>query len=159
MRLRATVCLLSSLACLHAAVAADAVAPVQAFITIQDSENLTEASLDTASLKRIEQWIIERTLARSKQSYANQGFDPKTFRPLVEANSVYALVGGKKLAVVRLTLDKQVRAMTVLGFNRGDFLRVSCVRASNHDISMFSGPCGDKVTEAFGVSVKPQLPR
>ena len=67
--------------------------------------------------------MFQRTLERSKQSYANQGFDPRTFKPHVEASSVYIVVGGKKLGVVRLTLDHQVRSVSVLGFN----VAISCV--------------------------------
>lgn len=139
--------------------AQDKVAPITALISIQESEGMTEADLDTASLKRLEQWMVQRTLQRARQNYASQGYDPRTYNPKVDVGSVYALVGGKKLAVIRMTMDKQVRSVWIMGFHRGDFLRVTCVRGSNHDIPLFSGECGQKVTEAFGVSIKPQLTR
>ena len=151
--------LLGLLCCLPTALAADKIAPITAFVTIQDAEGMTEANMDTASLKRFEQWMVQRTVERAKQSYASQGFDPKMFNPKAEVGSVYVLVGGKKLAVVRLTMDNQVRSVWIIGFHRGDFLRVACIRASNHDIPLFSGECGQKITEAFGVVVKPQLAR
>jgi len=141
------------------AIAAEKVAPITALIAIQGSEGLTEADLDTATLKRLEQWIVQTTLERAQQNYARQGFDPATFNPKLNVGSVYAVVGGKKLAVIRMTMDNQVRTLWVMGFHRGDFLRVTCVRGSNHEIQMLSGGCGEKVTEAFGVSVKPQLVR
>lgn len=137
----------------------DKVAPITALITIQESEGMTEADLDTTSLKVLEQWTLQRTLQRARQNYASQGFDPKTFNPKVDVGSVLVLAGGKKLAVIRMTMDNQVRSVSVMGFNKGDFLRVTCIRRSNHDIPLFSGECGQKVTEAFGVSIKPEFIR
>ena len=135
----------------------DRVAPITALITIQDAEGMTEADLDTTSLKRLEQWMVQRTLERARQNYASQGFEPTMFQPQIDVGSVYALAGGKKLAVIRMTMNNRIRSMWVMGFNKGDFLRVTCVRGSNHDIPLFSGECGQKVTEAFGVSIRPQL--
>ncbi|MCC7486895.1 MAG: hypothetical protein IT529_18145 [Burkholderiales bacterium] len=117
----------------------------------------TEADLNVETLKNLEQWLVQTTLQKARANYAKQGFDPKTFQPKINVGSVYTLAGGKKLAVIKMSMDGQVRTVWVLGFHRGEFLRVTCVRGSNHDISIFSGECGQKITEAFGVSIKPQV--
>ena len=139
--------------------AAEKVAPVTAVMAIQDAEGMTEADLDTATLKRIEQWIVQRTIERTKQNYVNQGLDPRTFNSKVDVGSALTIVDGKKLAVIRITMANGVRTLVVMGFRRGDFMRVTCIRPSNHDIPMLSGECGQKVTEAFGVSLKAQSAR
>lgn len=135
---------------------ANKIAPVIAAITIQDTEKTSEADLDLEALKRLEQHMVKTTLRRARANYARQGFDPKTYNPKIDANSVYTVTSGKKLAVIRISIDSQVRAVWVMGFQRNQFVRVSCIRASNHDIPIFSGECGQKITEAFGVSITAQ---
>jgi hypothetical protein len=139
------------------ALGADRVAPITAMVTIQDTEGTSEADLNIESLKKLEQWLVQTTLQRARTNYAKQGFDPKTFNPKINVGSVYTIAGGKKLAVTKMNMDNQLRTVWVMGFQRGEFLRVTCARGSNHDIPIFSGECGQKITEAFGVSVKPQL--
>ncbi|MBI2312284.1 MAG: hypothetical protein HYU77_07280 [Betaproteobacteria bacterium] len=136
---------------------ADQIAPIVTAITIQDTEGKSEADLDLEGLKRLEQHMVQTTLQRAQANYAKQGFDPKTYNPKVDVGSVYMVAGGKKLAVIKMNIDNQVRTVWIMGFHRGQFLRVTCIRGSNHDIPIFSGECGQKVTEAFGVSVKPQV--
>lgn len=139
------------------AVGADKVAPITAMITIQDPEGTTESNLDLETLKRIEQWSVQTFLQKARASYAKQGFDPETFDPKLNVASVYLVAGGKKLAVIKMNMNDQARIVSVMGFHRGQFLRVACIRGSNHDIPLFSGECGQKVTEAFGVSIRPQV--
>jgi hypothetical protein len=43
-----------------------------------------------------------------------------------------------------------VRIVWIMGFQRDQFLRVTCMRASNDDVPVFSGECGARLTEAFG---------
>lgn len=138
-----------------AALGADRVAPITAMITIQDTEGTSEADLNIESLKKLEQWLVQTTLQRARANYAKQGFDPKTFNPKINVGSLYTVASGKKLAIVKLNMDNQVRTVWIMGFQRGEFLRVTCIRGSNHDIAIFSGECGQKITEAFGVSIRP----
>ncbi len=138
-------------------VTAQQMAPITAIVTIQATEGMTESDLSVEGLKNLEQWLVQTTLERARANYAKQGFDPKTFKPKLNVGSVYTQAGGKKLGVIKLNMDNQIRTVWVLGFNRKEFLRVTCIRGSNHDIPVFSGECGNKVTEAFGVSLKPQL--
>jgi len=133
------------------------IAPTIAAITIQDTEGTSEADLDLEGLKRLEAHLVETTLRRARANYAKQGFDPKTYNPKIDVNSVYTVVSGKKLAVIRMSVDSQVRTVWVMGFRRDQFVRVSCIRASDHDIPIFSGECGQKLTEAFGVSLTAQV--
>ena len=135
---------------------ADQMAPIISAVTIQETEGPSEADLDLPALKRLEEHMVQTTLKRARANYAKQGFDPNTYNPKVDVGSVYVVAAGKKLAVIRMTIDAQVRTTWVMGFNQGQFLRVTCIRASNHDIPLFSGECGQKVTEAFAVSLKPQ---
>ena len=135
----------------------DQIAPLVTAITVQDTEGTSESDMDLDALKKLEQHMVQTILTKARANYAKQGFDPKTYNPQVDVGSVYTISGGKKLAVIKMTVDSQVRTVSIMGFNGGQFLRVTCIRGSNHDIPVFSGECGQKVTEAFGVSLKPSV--
>jgi hypothetical protein len=129
--------------------------PVIAAITTQTSEGITDANLDQAALKNIEGWLIKTMLEKAKIHYAESGNDPKDFNPRVNARSVYMTVDGKKLAVIKIDFDNAVRSANIMGIRGNEFVRVSCIRTSNDDILIFSGECGNKIKEAFGVSLPP----
>ena len=64
-------------------------------------------------------------------------------------------VGGRKLAVVKATMNAEVRVVWIVGLKDDQFVRVTRLRSSNDDITLFSGECATKITVAFGVSVRP----
>lgn len=129
--------------------------PVMAFTTIQSAEGVTEADLDQAGLKNFETWLVEKMLQKGRNEYAEMGYNPKDFKPKVIANSVYVIVGGKKLAIIKVNMDNSMRWVTIMGIKGNELHRVSCIRNSNHDIPVWSGECGNKVNEVFGVSIQP----
>ncbi len=129
--------------------------PVMAFTTTQDSEGVTESDLDQAGLANLETWIVETMLQKGKNKYAEMGYNPKDFKPNVIANSVYVTAGGKKLAFIKINMDNSMRSVTIIGIKWNELHRVSCIRASNHDIPVWSGECGAEVSKTFGVSIQP----
>ena len=88
-------------------------------------------------------------IKKSKSKYAELGYDPNSFNPKVEANSVYVTVNGKKLAVIKVNMDNSVRSVTIMGIKGTELHRVSCIRNSNHDIPVWTGECGKKIQEVF----------
>lgn len=129
--------------------------PVMAYTTTQTSEGVTEADLDQTGLANLETWIVETMLQKSRNKYVEMGYNPKDFKPKVVANSVYVTAGGKKLAIIKINMDKSMRSVTIIGIKGDELNRVSCIRASNHDIPVWSGECGNEVHKTFGVSIQP----
>lgn len=130
-------------------------APVVVIVTEQSAEGVTDADLDQAGLKNLETWVVNTMIEKGKSTYEELGYDPNTFNPKVDANSVYANVSGKKLAVIKINMDNSVRHVVIMGIIGNKLLRVHCTRNSNHDILVWSGECGNKVKEIFGVSIPP----
>ena len=128
---------------------------VKAYTTIQDAEGVTESNLDQAGLKNLETWIVQTMLQKGKNKYTEMGYNPKNFKPKVIAKSVYISARGKKLAVIKINMDNSMRSTTIIGIKGNELHRVSCIRASNHDIPVWSGVCGKKIEETFKVSIKP----
>lgn len=128
---------------------------VIAAITRQSSEGITSNDLNQDVLKNLESWVIQTILQKGKGAFGDLGFDPSQFNPKVNASSVYINVNDKKLAIIKISFEEAVRSVTIIGIEKNELLRVTCLRKSNHDIPVFSGECGDKVYEAFGVSITP----
>ena len=129
--------------------------PVKAYTTVQSAEGATEADLDQEGLKGLENWIVETMLKKGRNKFSELGYNPKDFKPELDANSVYVTAGGKKLAIIKVNMDDSMRSVTVMGIKGTELHRVSCIRSSNHDIPVWSGPCGDKIYDVFEVSVRP----
>lgn len=129
--------------------------PVMAFTTIQSAGRLREVDLDQTVLKNLETWLVKTIHQGIWDKAVEMGYNPKDPQPNVVANSAYVTTGGKKLAVIKITMDYSVRSVTILGIKGNELHRVNCIRVSNHDIPVWSGECGNKVHEVFGVTIQP----
>lgn len=129
--------------------------PVTVAVTTQDAEGVTESELDGESLKGLETWMVQTMLQKGRNSYASMGYNPNDFKPSVDRNSVYMSVGGKKLAVIKITLDNSVKSVAIIGIMGNELQRITCLRGSNHDIPVWSGACGEKIEEIFSLSIRP----
>ena len=130
-------------------------APITAAITTEDAGDATDANLDLPALKKIEARFLEMTVSKARNTYTAKDLDPKKYNPRIESSSIYLTLAGRKLAIVKATFDSQFRVVWIVGLENGQAVRVTCFRSSNHDIPLFYGASGTKVTEAFGVSSKP----
>lgn len=137
------------------ATASSEIKPVLVYTTVQSAEGVKEADLTQEGLKNLEDWVTKTILKKSKDKYTEMGYDPKDFNPNVTANSVYVNAGGKKLAIIKVDMDNSMKSVTVMGIKGDELHRVACIRGSNHDIPVWSGECGNKIEEVFGVSVRP----
>ena len=137
------------------AVTSGEMAPVLAFDTIQSAESFTEADFDIPGLKNMETWLVDTMLEKTRPIFAELGVNPKEYKPSISANSVFVIIADKKLGIIKIQAGDYVRSVAILGFMGSEFHRVTCLRKSNHDIPVWSGECGNKVQQVFGVSIKP----
>jgi len=129
--------------------------PVQVFTTTQYMEGATEANLDQTTLKEIETWLVETWIEKIKNSMTEKGMNPKDIEINVSSSSVYFIVEGKKLAIVKAKeAITGFRSVVIMGIKENEFIRVSCFRPSDHDIPIWRGKCGDEVQKVFGVSMQ-----
>lgn len=130
--------------------------PVLALITSQDAGGIDTNDLNQEQLKDLASRAIQTWIQEGKSLYEKKGHDPRKFDPKVDSISTVN-AKGKELAVVKLTVVDpiRVRVVTVIGIVRGKILKVECSGLGDHDIMLFSGECGSKIKEAFGVSITP----
>jgi hypothetical protein len=120
----------------------------------EESGGTTQADLDIPILKMLERRSVEMLESKMRNYLAAQGQTAQL--PKLQSEAHYVETGGTKLAVVRIRSPKVLHQVFVYGIKGDSFLRVACVRTSNFDqaIPLFYGPCGDKLGEVFGVSLK-----
>ena len=129
--------------------------PVIAATTSQSSEGVTNDDLDQVGLKNLETWMVNMFLQKGKNNYEEMGYNPENFKPKVDANSVYVTSGSKKLAIIKINLNNSMRSVTIIGIEGKELNRVTCIRASNHEIPVFSGECGNEIYKTFAVKIQP----
>ncbi len=125
--------------------------PVLVLTTVQDAEGGSESDFNQTGLKALEKWTLDTMLKKGKSNYAEQGYNPKDFNPKFTAKSLYLVAGGKKFAIIKVNANNAIRSVTILGFKGKEQVTVNCIRASNHDIPIWSGNCGNEVNKTFGV--------
>jgi len=131
----------------------DIIKPINAFTTVQDSDGLTEKNLDNKALINLEEWVKGSIVKKTKNAYSEKGYDPEKAITSLNSSSIYALIEGKKLAIINITVNNLVRYATIMSISENDLLRVNCVRLSNHEISLVNGVCGDEIYKTFGVKL------
>jgi len=136
------------------------IAPVFAASTEQSSKGVTEEDMNQKFLKYFEAWMVETCKKKTMLAYAELEHDPSNFHPEITSKSQYVYIEGKKLAVISVSShggDKIVRGVKIIGFSApGTLSTVACIRQSNHDIPIYTGVCGAKIKEVFGVGIPTQ---
>lgn len=127
--------------------------PVAVISSSQNSKGLKESDLNQSLLTFWENFLVKTTTSNVYRNFAEQGQDPSKLKLNIERNSVFVTVEGKKLAVMRLNLNNLVRHVIVMGIKGNEIYRVTCIRGSNHSISILFGKCGEEVKKTFGVEV------
>lgn len=135
----------------------DQIAEVTAAITIISIEEYgeVEANFDGQAMAAIEEWLLDTAIEKLKVQFAESGIYESDYDNLVKATSSVVRLGGQDLAFFKLNVDDTARMVAIFGIENGDWVKVSCIRNSNHDVTVFSGPCGEKLFEAFGVQIQP----
>lgn len=119
----------------------------------EDAEGAKQSDFSPQLLKILEKKTVESIRAKAQTHLKSTG--QPTVLPPFQAESHYVGIGGVKLAVVRIKVPATVNQVIVFGIRETELHRVACIRTSEFDLAipLFSGPCGDKIREVFGVSV------
>ena len=126
---------------------------VLATVTRQDAEGVTEADFSPEFLQNLGDWVEQRTAANAKKHWDAAGV-PEDQRSLSN-ESVFVEAGPHKLAVVRLRIGETTPNAIIAGVVGTEMVRVMCFNSDGADVQITSGPCDDKIREAFGASMNP----
>ena len=118
--------------------------------TRQSAEGVTEGQMDSAFIERLGEWIAERNYSNAVASQAKES-GVIIERPTPE--SVVVEAGGRRFGIIRLRSQGFAPAVTIVGIDGQEMIRVTCVSRIVQDVAVSRGPCADKIKEAFGVSI------
>lgn len=130
-----------------------AIAPaqnIQTMVSSEDADGVTQEKMDLDFLKRLETYTVERVTILNKEKLASAGYPNVDVHYISEA--IYIESDPMKLAVIRLQ-GEGVRQVFIAGIVDKEFKRVLCARASEDSIPLGSGPCSEKISDVFGVSL------
>lgn len=124
---------------------------IRVVVSSQDSEGATQRDFDSAFLKNLEAYTVERIKNNAKKYLVSQGY------PSVDVNltseAIYVESGHMKLAVIRVRAAEGSNQVFVAGIVDNDLKRVVCITNSKETIPISYGPCATKITEVFGVKI------
>lgn len=132
---------------------ADSIPPDAAVTTltsVQSNEGATQADFTTDALEGLEAWVVKTFERQARSRYEAAGGKQQAFDPGLGSNSVFLMLGAKRLAVIRVRFSAGVRAVVVLGLRDDELVRVQCTRASDHEIDVTSGVCAQAIQREFG---------
>lgn len=124
---------------------------VKTYVSSQDAEGLTQASFTLEFLKGIEAYTVERVRVKAAEYLASVGKAGQ--KVALSAESTYLEIGSKKLIVIRITDGSGNTSVTIGGLIGQEFKRVLCTKTTPGAPSISYGPCGQKVSEVFGVKL------
>ncbi len=123
-------------------------------VSTQSSQGVVEADLDQPGLARLEGWIVDTVVEKSKLAPNGATVDPVAFRKSLNPKSVYVTVSGMKFAVTKMR-PPGTRMVFIVGIRGEELIRVACLRDSDEDIAVLSGPCGEEIERSFHVTLPP----
>lgn len=127
-------------------------APIRVTVSKHANLNIEDVEFTPQFLQGLEASLTRVALDTFKANMARLGHPPQ-YEPGIRSHVRLIDVEGKSLAVFRATIDDRFRVVIALGSQDETFLRVSCMRASNHEIPLLRGECGEALATAFGLDL------
>lgn len=119
-------------------------------VTRQSSDGITEETMSSALVESIGEWMAERMYSNAvAKQVENSGVVVEKPSP----ETVIVETGGKRLGVIRFRSQGFTPAVTILGLDGADMVRVSCISNLIEDVAVSQGACAAKIKEVFGVSM------
>lgn len=121
-------------------------------VSSQSSEGIGETDLDQEVLGRLEGWIIDTTVEKTRLVSKSSDFDPVAYRESLHTQSIYMTIAGKRLATTKMR-PLGTRIVHVTGFLGNELVRVVCARDSDKEIIVLSRDCGEAISKAFRIEL------
>ena len=117
----------------------------------QHSDGIKQRDMDQGFLYRFQEYEKEIFLANLRQQIEAMGKRlPANFD--VPTETFYITAGSRKLATIRFKVSG-ANSIQLLGIIGNNMHRVICFNQSEEKVSLFYGPCANKLKEVFGVNL------
>jgi len=126
---------------------------VQTYVVRQKVPLSMQKKIDKAFVQDVEKYIVKSTVKKIKNLMDVGNYKGNREIDLKKHNRVLD-TGDKKLGVVNIEINDMVRMKSIFGFDGNQFIRLSCMRNSTHEIPLVSGACSKELQRIFNVSLK-----
>lgn len=126
-------------------------AEIQAIVSSQAADGITQEHFGPAFLKNFEEYTVERFKVKARELLAAQGLANSELD--VTAESVYVEVEPMKLAVVRLKTSIGTHSVMIAGIVGTELKRIVCLANTAKPIPISYGKCAEKIEEVFGITI------
>jgi hypothetical protein len=114
---------------------------------------IRESDLDAAFLLRLQDRLVAAQMARARAALRANGYSDDLPPPRV--SSTYVTSNGHRFGLVRSRIAKEaanVEAVLIVGIVDGKLRHVLCT-STGGEVPLDTGPCAQKIGEAFGVAL------
>lgn len=122
---------------------------ISVYVSSQDAQGISQASMNLTFLKLMESYVLERTRIKANEYLASIGKSQQQVN--LTSQATYLESGPKKVMVIRITDQSGMTNVTVAGLVGAELKRVLCIKATPGSPPISYGPCGEKISEVFGV--------
>ena len=113
--------------------------------TIESSSGVTEDQMNLELLDI----LTKAVTAQIKDLAAKQEKDGGPTAPLMFPESAYVVMSGKKLAVIKIRSQGAASIAVILGIDKQELIKVTCVNKKNEDVDISKGKCFDEIKKSF----------
>ena len=113
--------------------------------TIESSSGVTEDQMNLELLDILTKAVTEQV----KDLAAKQEKDGGPTAPLMFPESGYVVMSGKKLAVIKIRSQGAASIAVILGIDKQELIKVTCVNKKNEDVDISKGKCFDEIKKSF----------
>jgi hypothetical protein len=113
--------------------------------TIESSSGVTEDQMNLELLDI----LTKAVTAQIKDLAAKQEKDGGPTAPLMFPESGYVVMSGKKLAVIKIRSQGAASIAVILGIDKQELIKVTCVNKKNEDVDISKGKCFDEIKKSF----------
>jgi hypothetical protein len=113
--------------------------------TIESSSGVTEDQMNLELLDI----LTKAVTAQIKDLAAKQEKAGGPTAPLMFPESAYVVMSGKKLAVIKIRSQGAASIAVILGIDKQELIKVTCVNKKNEDVDISKGKCFDEIKKSF----------
>ena len=113
--------------------------------TIESSSGVTEDQMNLELLDILTKAVTEQV----KDLAAKQEKAGGPTAPLMFPESGYVVMSGKKLAVIKIRSQGAASIAVILGIDKQELIKVTCVNKKNEDVDISKGKCFDEIKKSF----------
>ncbi len=122
-------------------------------VSREPAYTVTEKDLtNRETVKRIESRLVLNMKTQTDAEYTARTGKTAPNMPL-NSESWSITSNGHHFAIIRTSITNMLQSTIIIGIDKGNFVKITCMRDGSELVPYSDGPCADKLKEVFGFSI------